>query len=178
MESFATRPSGYVMKPFTEDEIRRELEDLRYPVMTLNGVAEKLKLVTFGVFKVFDKNGEIFNFTRTLSKEVLAYLVDQAGFPVTSKDIAKDVLEEPVFDDRVSKRVSKIVNLLIDDLNNAGFHDVIIKQNRHLQINKDAVDCDLYRTLDGDVEALNSFHGEYMLEYSWAEFSDLIEEIA
>ena len=178
VESFATRPSGYVMKPFTEDEIRRELEDLRYPVMTLNGVAEKLKLVTFGVFKVFDKNGEIFNFTRTLSKEVLAYLVDQAGFPVTSKDIAKDVLEEPVFDDRVSKRVSKIVNLLIDDLNNAGFHDVIIKQNRHLQINKDAVDCDLYRTLDGDVEALNSFHGEYMLEYSWAEFSDLIEEIA
>ena len=88
------------------------------------------------------------------------------------------MLEEPVFDDRVSKRVSKIVNLLIDDLNNAGFHDVIIKQNRHLQINKDAVDCDLYRTLDGDVEALNSFHGEYMLEYSWAEFSDLIEEIA
>ncbi len=146
--------------------------------MSIQSDGNKLKVVTFGIFKVFDKNGEMLNFTRTLSKEILAYLIDQAGFPITSKDIAKDVLEEQVFDDRVSKRVSKLVNLLIDDLNNAGFHDVIIKQNRQIQINKDALDCDLYRTLDGDVEALNSFHGEYMLEYSWAEFSDLIEDIA
>ena len=146
--------------------------------MSIQSDGNKLKVVTFGIFKVFDKNGEMLNFTRTLSKEILAYLIDQAGFPITSKDIAKDVLEEQIFDDRVSKRVSKLVNLLIDDLNNAGFHDVIIKQNRQIQINKDALDCDLYRTLDGDVEALNSFHGEYMLEYSWAEFSDLIEDIA
>lgn len=177
-ESFCTRPSGYVLKPFSDDEIRKELSDLRYPIMSIQSDGNKLKVVTFGIFKVFDKNGEMLNFTRTLSKEILAYLIDQAGFPITSKDIAKDVLEEQVFDDRVSKRVSKLVNLLIEDLNNAGFHDVIIKQNRQIQINKDALDCDLYRTLDGDVEALNSFHGEYMLEYSWAEFSDLIEDIA
>lgn len=177
-DSFDVRPSGYVMKPFTNEDIRSELENLRFPVMYIHSADNKLKVATFGIFKVYNKSGEIFNFTRTLSKEVLAYLVDQAGFPVTSKDIAKDVLEEHIFDDRVSKRVSKIVNLLIDDLINAGYPDVIIKQNRHLQINKDAVDCDLYRSLDGDIDALNSFHGEYMLEYSWAEFNDIIEAIA
>lgn len=177
-ESFCTRPSGYVMKPFSTEDIRKEINNLRYPVMSIMDLHDKLKVITFGAFKVYDKNGDVFTFSRTLSKEILAYLVDQAGFPVTSKDIAKDVLEEQIFDDRVSKRVSKLVNMLIDDLNKAGFNDVVIKQNRQIQINKDAVDCDLYRTLEGDVDALNSFHGEYMIEYSWAEFKDIIEEIA
>jgi len=177
-DSFSTRPSGYVVKPFTTEDIRREIEDLRYPVPDVLCSKDKLKVVTFGIFKAYDKNGEMLSFTRTLSKEILAYLVDQAGFPVTSKDIASDVLEEPYFDDRVSKRVSKLVNMLMEDLSQAGFPDVVIKQNRHLQINKEAVDCDLYRALEGDMAALNSFHGEYMLEYSWAEFNDITQQLA
>lgn len=177
-ESFCARPSGYVLKPFTAEEIRNELADLRYPVQQKQTSSDKLKIVTFGVFKVYGRNGELLNFTRTRSKELLAYLVDQAGFPMTSKDIAKDVLEEEIFDDRVSKRVSKLLNLLIEDLNAAGYPDIIIKQNRQIQINKDAVDCDLYRALEGDVEALNSFRGEYMLEYSWAEFNNIIADLA
>ncbi len=28
---FQTRPSGYVLKPYTDDEIRAELDNLRYP---------------------------------------------------------------------------------------------------------------------------------------------------
>ena len=170
--AFSARPSGYVLKPFTTEDIRRELTDLRHPVPSEPGAGDKLKVVTFGNFKVYDKSGGLLTFTRTYSKEILAYLVDQSGFPVTSKDIASDVLEEPIFDDRVSKRVSKLVNLLLDDLSQAGFPDVVIKQNRHLQINRDAVDCDLYKAIEGDMDALNSFQGEYMLEYSWAEWSD------
>ncbi len=177
-DSFCTRPSGYVVKPFTTEDIRRELEDLRHPLPDQPCAQNKLKIITFGIFKVYDRNGDMLCFTRTYSKEILAYLVDQAGFPVTSKDIASDVLEESYFDDRVSKRVSKLVNLLIEDLSNAGFPNVVIKQNRHLQINKDAVDCDLYKAIAGDMAALNSFHGEYMLEYSWAEFNDITEQLA
>lgn len=169
VESFAARPSGFVCKPFTEEDIRRELADLRHPLPELISPEDKLHVVTFGAFKAYGRNGAMLNFTRTLSKEILAYLIDQSGFPVTSKDIASDVLEEPVFSERVSKRVSKLVNYLIEDLRNAGFPSVVIKQNRQLQINKDMVDCDLYKALEGDAEALESFRGEYMLEYSWAE---------
>ena len=32
-------------------------------------------------------------------------------------------------------------------------------------------DCDLYDYEKGDVKAINSFHGEYMSQYSWAEYS-------
>ena len=31
------------------------------------------------------------------------------------------------------------------------------------------VDCDLYRILDGDQEALKKYGGVYLNEYSWAE---------
>ncbi|MBE5869944.1 MAG: response regulator [Lachnospiraceae bacterium] len=29
---FSTRPSGYILKPYTDEEIRAELDNLRYPV--------------------------------------------------------------------------------------------------------------------------------------------------
>ncbi len=31
-ESFKARPSGYVTKPYTDDEIKKELDNLRYPL--------------------------------------------------------------------------------------------------------------------------------------------------
>ena len=66
---------------------------------------------------------------------------------------------------------------LIKDIETAGFQNVIIKQNRQIQINKEAVDCDLYDLFSGDTEAFKSYHGEYMIDYSWAEISDSAERI-
>lgn len=170
LEAFRARPSGFLRKPVSAADIRNELNDLRHPLP--GHKTEKLRLVTFGAFTVYGRNNEILTFSRTLSKEILAYLVDQNGFPVTSKDIASDVLEEPFFDDRVSKRVSKLILMLMNDLKTAGFPDVVVKQNRQLRLNRDMVDCDLYRMLEGDPDAVNAFRGEYMLQYSWAENSD------
>ncbi len=36
---------------------------------------------------------------------------------------------------------------------------------------KDLLDCDYYRMLEGDVAAINSFKGDYMIDYSWAEYT-------
>ena len=177
-KSFSARPSGYVVKPFVVEDIRTELDNLRHPITMTVCPQNKLKIKTFGAFNVFDESGEALCFTRTRSKEILAYLIDQSGFPITSKDIAADVLEEPSFDIRVSKRVSKLINLHIDDLKASGFPDVIIKQNRQISINKDMVDCDLYKAMEGDTDALNSFHGEYMINYSWAEFDYITKQIS
>ena len=33
------------------------------------------------------------------------------------------------------------------------------------------VDCDLYRFLEGDGEAVSAYYGEYMSQYSWAEMT-------
>ena len=33
------------------------------------------------------------------------------------------------------------------------------------------IDCDYYRMLAGDMDAVNRFRGEYMAQYSWAELT-------
>ncbi len=169
-DALSVRPSGYVLKPYAEEQIKNELCDLRYPTQEKN-TNNRLNIKTFGNFTVTDNNGSHLHFSRTISKEILAYLIDQGGFPVTSRDIASDVLEINDFDSSASKKISQYINDLIKDLKNAGYSNIIIKQNRQLYINRDAVCCDLYNLLNGDVSALNSYNGEYMIEYSWAEFS-------
>lgn len=193
-ESFRARPSGYVTKPYTDEDIIRELGDLKYPVEENkshdgleNGATAdlgiddsqdegKLRCTTFGSFVVYGKDGNVLNFTRTKSKELLAYLIDCAGFPVTSKEVARDLYEVEL-DKQMSKNISKIIIGLVDDLKKEGYDDVVIKQNRQLYINKQKVSCDLYRALDGDMKSLNSFHGEYLIEYSWAEISESVAKL-
>ena len=174
-EAFMVRASGYVLKPFTEEDIRLELKNLRYPTGG-NDPENLLKVVTFGNFVVYKNNHEVLSFSRTRSKEVFAYLIDCGGYPVTTADIAKDVLEKPLTK-QISKNLSKIIAGMIEDLENEGYKDVIIKQNRQLQINKSRVSCDLYDALHGDSRAVNSYHGEYMIDYSWAEISDSARRI-
>ena len=185
-ESFRARPSGYLTKPYTEDEIRRELDNLRYPILEqdevegktdIKGIGEKkLKCTTFGNFIVYKDNGEVMTFSRTKSKELLAYLIDCIGFPITSNEIAHDLYEVSL-DKKKKKNISKVIIGLMDDLKKEGYEGVVIKQNRQLYINKDRISCDIYDAINGDVKALNSFRGDYMIEYSWAEISDTVAKI-
>jgi len=196
-ESFKARPSGYVTKPYTDEEIKRELDNLRYQISeslessevsgksggsggneetTLEKDERRLRCATFGNFIAYKENGDIMTFSRTKSKELLAYLIDCAGFPVTTRDIAKDVFEAEL-DRQMSKNISKIIIGLISDLKDEGYDDIVIKQNRQIYVNRDKIDCDIYNAINGDVSALNSFHGEYMIEYSWAEISGSVAKI-
>ena len=169
-QAFLTRPSGYVLKPYTDEDIRTELENFRYPVEN-KPKSRKLKVVTFGNFVVYKDEDEILDFKLTRSKELFAYLIDCCGYSVTTSEISQDLFEKAM-DKQISKNLSKIIAGMMEDLQEAGFKDVIIKQNRQLQVNKSRLDCDLYDALRGDVEAINSYHGEYMIDYSWAELTD------
>ena len=172
---FRCRPSGFLLPPVTAEDLRRELEELRYPPEEES--PPRLHIVTFGSFIVYRAPHQPLHFTRTRSKEILAYLVDQCGYPVTSTDIARDVFEQPALGDQTSKNISKYVSLLLNDLKKAGFPDAVLKQNRSLQINRSRIDCDLYHALNGSTAALEHFHGEYMQEYSWAEATDSVTRL-
>ncbi len=165
-------PSGALCKPFTSEAIQKELSHLRYPISDNAPFFGKLQVQTFGNFLVFDNSGNVLHFSLTRSKEILAFLIDQCGFSVTTRDIAAEIFEQSTPDTRLSKNISKYVSSLIRDLEKAGHPDVVIKQNRSLEINKNGVDCDLYRVLNGDPDAFAAYHGEYLIDYSWAEHSD------
>lgn len=130
---------------------------------------KKLKIQTFGNFDVLHPDGTPVRFARKQSKQLLAYLVDRQGYPVTSKDIVIDILEKEPSDLNAVKYVSTLVRRAMKDLEEAGYPDVIIKETKSVRINTDAVDCDYYHFLDGDITYWKLYHNEYMKEYSWAE---------
>ncbi|MCR5202824.1 MAG: response regulator [Lachnospiraceae bacterium] len=169
-EAFNVRPSGYVLKPYTEEDIENELKNLRYPLEEPDNM-NKIKVNTFGNFVVYNDEGNVFNFSRTAAKELFAYLIDCAGYPITTTDIAEKLYGKEL-DKQLSKNLSKVIKSMMDDLENEGYSDVVVKQNRLLQINKNRVNCDLYDVLSGDEEAFDKYYGEYMIGYSWASESE------
>lgn len=52
-----------------------------------------------------------------------------------------------------------------------GEDDVIVRSRDSLAVVPAAIDCDYYRFLNGDANAVNRYHGEYMSQYSWAEMT-------
>lgn len=136
---------------------------------TLRESEHQLKVETFGNFQVYGKDGKPIKFEKRQSKALLAYLVDRQGYPVTSKDVAEDVLEKDPDDLNAIKYVSTLVRKAMRDLEAAGFENVIIKEKNTMRINTSAVNCDLYHLLSGDIVYWKDYDGEYMREYSWAE---------
>ena len=176
-DCFRARPSGFMLKPFDDDAVYAELDDLRFPAEIDSLFKKRLRVITFGSFTVYNDRNELIRFTRSAAREIFAYLIDMNGYPVTSRDIAADVFEKSEFDTQTSKNISKYTGYLLRDLEAAGFPDAVIRQNRTLRINKNRIDCDIYNALQGDFGALNSYKGEYMIDFSWAETSEAAKRL-
>ena len=72
--AFDLHASGYLIKPITEEGVRRELENLRRPPLA----PKRLRAVTFGNFQILAA-GEPVRFKYQKTKELLAYLIDRRG---------------------------------------------------------------------------------------------------
>ena len=164
-EAFEMHVSGYIIKPVTPEKIKRELANLRTPVVTTAG--NKLRVQTFGDFEVFvDDKPLQFSYLKT--KEILAYLVDRRGSMCTNGTLLEVLWEN---DDPASHR-SYLSNLLADlskTLKDAGHENVLIKRRGQIGIDVTKIDCDYYRWLEGDPQARSAFAGKYMFQYSWGE---------
>jgi two-component SAPR family response regulator len=70
--------SGYILKPMREEAVRRELDDLRYPVAAAQPMGSRLFVRAFGDFEVF-YDGVPLKFRYQKTKELLAYLMNMRG---------------------------------------------------------------------------------------------------
>lgn len=167
IEAMALRPSGYVMKPVTKEKITDELEHLRHPLQ----IKEKsVRIQCFGNFEVF-LNGKPLTFTRTKAKELLAYLIDCRGAGAERTEIAAILWENTEYDRSHQMQLNVIRAELIKTLKEAGIEDILVRSRNSLAVDPKKFDCDYYQAMEGDVAALNQFHGEYMRQYSWVEFT-------
>ncbi|MBS7008770.1 response regulator [Anaerostipes sp.] len=168
MDALRLHVSGYLMKPVRADDLRTELENLRHPIQI--PVHQRVRIQTFGNFEIF-VDGRPLKLPLTKCRECLAYLVDRKGALVTVAELAGILFEDKPFSSALRNSVYQITFNLTKALKEAGVEDILIKQSRKLAIDPSKVDCDYYRALSGDVGQLNLFAGEYMSNYSWAEFT-------
>jgi two-component SAPR family response regulator len=168
-QGFDMHASGYLLKPVTPEAVKREMDNLRNPV-TKEETAKRVKVVTFGNFEVFVDN-ELVKFERKQSKEIFAYLIDKRGTSATYAELAAMLWEDGEYDRTRQKNLQVYIASLAKTLNATGVRDLILKGRTGIIVNTKLVDCDYYRFLSGDTKAINSFTGQYMSAYSWAEFT-------
>lgn len=161
--------SGYICKPVTQEKIKYELNDLRYPIKHQNDDA-LLKVNCFGNFDVFTMDGRLIQFSRSKSKELFAYLVSINGASCTIKEIYSVLFEDVPYDNKKKAYLQKIISSLMNNLREFNAEKVIVKSYNSMAVNPKRIDCDYYNFLNYDVDAINNYHGKFMNQYSWAEF--------
>ena len=167
LEAYRVHAHGYIMKPADAAAIREELDLI--PVSP-RPVPQTLYIQCFGFFDVFWQ-GEPLLFQRRRTKELLAFLVDRKGMTCTAEEIATALWEGETELRKAKHQIRNYVNDLRETLKRIGMEDLLIRRSGVLAIRADKIDCDYYQMLSGNSDALNSFHGEYMTQYSWAEMT-------
>ena len=161
LDAIQLHVSGYLLKPITAEAVQKELDHIK-------GRKAKEKLLSvqcFGSFQVMAR-GRPLTFRRSRSKELLAVLIDRRGAGITAKEICAVMWPEGGND---SKNINYLYQLFSDlrhTLELAGAKDVLQQNGYAYALDMDRIDCDYYSYLD---TGRPEFHGEYMLQYSWAE---------
>lgn len=174
LEAFRLHARGYILKPVTKELIEEELQNIEGFSKEERELRmqEKKQIVvkTFGNFDVY-VGDEPLQFPRSKAKELFAFLVDKKGTGVNTAEISSVLWEDKAYDRNLRSQTQTVISQMIRTLKAEGLEDCIVKKWNYLALEPAKIDCDYYKFLAGDVSAINSYTGEYMSNYSWAEFT-------
>ena len=159
--------SGYIVKPASEQSVKKELNELRYP--ELRKKYKRVFAQTFGNFELFvDGEPIVFKYSRT--KEIIAVLINNRGAQTTNGELIACLWED---DGDPDKKLSYLCNLrqdLQNTLKKLKLDGIILKQRGSMAIVKDKIECDLFDWLEKKKESKYQYIGDYMNQYSWPEY--------
>ena len=171
LEAFRVHANGYILKPMNAMRVQEEVREAEKQAgIQAEAEPEKLSIRCFGNFDVFWK-GKPLLFARRQTKELLAYLIDRKGASCTTEEIAAALWEDYTNEKNTKAQLRILISDLRHTLANIGMEDLVIRSRGQIAVMTDRLDCDYYRMLNGDMDAVNAYRGEYMVQYSWAELT-------
>ena len=166
-DAMAIRASGCVLMPISKNAVQQEMKELRYPPGA--GRQKRVFAQTFGNFELFiDGTPVAFKYSKT--KEIVAVLINNKGVQTTNGEIIACLWED---DGDPKIKTSYLSNLRQDLQNTLMEHDVsdiIIKQRGSMAIATEKIECDLFEWLNKKNASKYQYLGDYMNQFSWAEF--------
>ena len=179
VDAFKLHVSGYIVKPVTREAARKELDYIimeKRAASNSRGFIEekeeepKVRVQCFGNFEVFWKNKPVV-FQLSKAKELFAYLVHRKGASVSMAELAAVLFEDKEDGLSVQSQIRNLVASMRKTFSSLGCLDLFNKSRGYISIKTDLINCDYYSFMNGDSDAINEYSGEYMAQYSWAEFT-------
>ena len=167
LEAFELYASGYLMKPLNRESVQNAFANLRHEP---KGESALLRVQCFGNFEVFYKNEPV-AFARAREKEIFAYLVDLRGAAANVGELCAILWEDSVEQEKNKHYMRNLISDIRKTLHDCKADNVFISKRNQYAVDPTKLDCDYYRYLENDVQAKAAYQGEYMKQYSWAEFS-------
>ncbi|MBQ6163925.1 MAG: response regulator [Clostridia bacterium] len=171
LDAYAVHPSGYLLKPVSQEKLASEIA---YAGASKHlSAPAHIRIKTFGYFDVY-VDGRPIRFRLSKAKEILAYLVDQQGAGVTRAELFAAVWEDRLYDRKMQKQVDVYIRSLRETLREYGVPEIMEMEKGVLRVRPETFVCDVYRFFAGDGDAINSYRGEYMSSYAWADISEAL----
>ena len=164
LDAWGVDATGYLLKPYTTADIRKELNKCTYRRLP----SHQVMIQTFPTLSV-TVNGKPLHISAAKPRELLALLVDRGTRGITTGEGIACLWPERENDANTQSLMRMTYKRLADTLEEAGAGHIIDSREIRRFLKVEEVDCDLYRVLAGDKQATKSYGGQYLQEYSWAE---------
>lgn len=169
VSAFKIKASGYLLKPVNTEDLIYELNFVANSKQQKPIVDKNLRAQCFGSFEVFYDNKPL-SFKRAKSKELFAYLISRRGTSATMAEIADVLWEDGIYNPSRNNQIHCFLHDLMTTLKEVGETDLIIRSRNAISVDSKKIHCDFYDCMNGDPAVINSYRGEFMSQYSWAEF--------
>ena len=166
-EAMALHASGFLKGKATKEGVRYELTDLRYPERQKK--QKRVFAQTFGNFEFF-VDGVPVNFKYSRTKELVALLINNRGSQTSNGEIIATLWEDDGDPEKKSSYLGNLRQDLQNTMNRLKLQGVLLKQRGSLAIAANQIECDLYDWLEKKRESKYQYLGDYMTQYSWAEY--------
>lgn len=166
--AYSAHPQNYLLKPLDGETLAREIN--YFLMMRARQDMSHIEAQTFGNF-VLTVDGSAVRFKRAKAKELLALLVDRRGSPVSRREAFLEMWEDREYDLKAQNYFNVILDSMCKTLRAYGVSEMVEINYGLMRVRPETFDCDLYRYLRGDSDAINAFRGDYLYGYPWAEWS-------
>lgn len=164
LDAWGVDATGYVLKPYSAQDIRKELHKCAYrPAASGRVIIETIPTLSVTV------DGALLPLTGAKLRELFALLVDRGDSGITTGEGIACLWPDRPSDAGTQSLFRMTYKRLADLLEAAGAGDILVSYENRRYLRTDLVECDLYRILAGDKSAGQRYAGQYLQEYYWAE---------